>query len=573
MQEEAIQLRSRLSGDDRTTIAPGRDAPSTEWEPPELTRGDDSFKLGPLVTAIRWATTAVSLLLLSTAENPAESDAVIGAALLSYALWRTVRPLEFSGDRPGELAAILLEGGVVVTAIIATGYWDSPYVFCLVTVVSAAGFAGGIPLALQATAACVAAIALPLHLIDGRSSAKVTLQWGAEIALVAMLAGYARHLSLAARAESSRYAGRLRQLSEVNDLLLQLRSATQTLPMSLDLAETLDSSMARLQELLDPDAVVVLLYEDDRWLVVRAWCVSLAPQLTTADLPPVVRRVAESAAQVVEVPVDDPTVARIAPESRTGIYARLTARQELVGVVAVERSTAESFSDHDVAVLAEFSQQLAIGIDNARWFSQIGTLAAEQERSRIARDLHDRVGQSLALVGFELDRAAKKGPDPEVTRQLLELRETVRAVVSELRETLYDLRTDVSEERDLTVAMQDFLDRVGQRSGLHVRFEHHVTRRLAVNAEREVWRIAQEAVFNAERHASATTIEVTWNSDDHGAELSVVDDGRGLPASGHSRPDGYGVLGMQERANAVGATLAFAPTPGGGTTVRLSLER
>jgi signal transduction histidine kinase len=168
--------------------------------------------------------------------------------------------------------------------------------------------------------------------------------------------------------------------------------------------------------------------------------------------------VAESTAQVLVVPLDDPVLQRIGAESRSGLYARLTARQELVGLVAVERRTTAPFSNHDVAVLSEFSQQMAIGIDNARWFSRIGTLAAEQERSRIARDLHDRVGQSLALVGFELDRASKQGGDAEVRQKLLDLRENVRAVVTELRETLYDLRTDVSDERDITVAMTDFLD-------------------------------------------------------------------------------------------------------------------
>ena len=552
--------------------APGRDAGPVEWQPPELSRGDDFFRLGPLVTAVRWATTAVSLILLSTGD-PTEANAVVGAAVLSYALWRTVRPLELSGGRPGEVWAILFEGVVVVGAIVATDYWNSPYVFCLVTVIAAAGFAGGIPLALQATAACVAAISIPLHLIDSDASTKATMQWAAEMTLVAMLAGYSRRLSVEARAETSRYAGRLRQLSEVNDLLLQLRSAAQTLPMSLDLRETLDSSVSRLQDLFDPDVVVVLLRDEDVWSVARATGVHLAAELTTADLPPVARHVADSTAQVMVVALDDPTMARIGPDSRSGLYARLLARHELVGVVAVERRTAEPFSNHDVAVLAEFSQQLAIGIDNARWFSRIGTLAAEQERSRIARDLHDRVGQSLALVGFELDRVAKKDAGPEITKHLLDLRETVRAVVSELRETLYDLRTDVSEERDLSLAMRDFLDRVGQRSGLAIDFEHHVTRRLPLNVEREVWRIAQEAVFNAERHARASTVKVAWRCDDDDAELTVVDDGAGMPASGHRRADGYGLVGMQERANAVGASLTFLPTPGGGTTVRLGLRR
>jgi signal transduction histidine kinase len=515
----------------------------------------------------------VSLIWLSTTEDATETNAIVGAAVLSYALWRTIRPLRLTGTSYREFWPVLVEGVIVVAAIVATDYWSSPYVFGLVTVIAAAGFIGGIPLALQATAACVAAVAVPLHLVDAGASGRVTAQWAVQLSVVAMLAGHTRRLSLEARAETSRYAGRLRQLSDVNDLLLQLRSAAQTLPMSLDLAETLDSSLARIQELLGPDLVLVLLREEDHWSVARSTGVQLPGRLATADLPQVLQQIVESTAQILVVPLDDLSVDRVGDRSRTGLYARLTARQELIGLVAVERRTDVPFTNHDVAVLAEFCQQMAIGIDNARWFSRIGTLAAEQERSRIARDLHDRVGQSLALVGFELDRASKRDVDPDVTRQLLDLRENVRAVVTELRETLYDLRTDVSEERDLTIAMKDFLDRVGQRSGLATTFEHHVTRRLPVNAEREVWRIAQEAVFNAERHAGAAAVTVTWTCEEESAELTVVDDGQGLPAAGEGRSGGYGLLGMQERANAIGASLTLGDTPGGGTTVRLALRR
>ncbi|MGH9153808.1 MAG: sensor histidine kinase [Acidimicrobiales bacterium] len=567
-----IPLRSRPQGDaSAVTVAVEGRAPA--WEPHEPSPAIEPFRLAPLVTAMRWTTIVIALILLSTSEDATESDAVIGAALLAYALWRTIRPLEFSGGRRREAWPILLEGLLVVMAAVATDYWGSPYVFGLVPVIVAAGFAGGIPPALQVMAGSVAAIAVPLHLLEGQGGTRTTLQWAAWLGTVAMVAGYTRRLSLEAREESSRFAGRLRQLSEVNDLLLQLRSAAKTVPMSLDLVETLDSSVDRLQELLGPDAVMVALWEDARWSVVRSTGVHLVSQLAGRDLPEPLRRAADSTSPVLIVPLDDPGTPRIVEESRTGLYARLTARGELVGMVAVERRTDQAFTDHDVAVLTEFCQQMAIGIDNARWFSRIGTLAAEQERSRIARDLHDRVGQSLALIGFELDRAASRGAGAEVTGQLLELRENVRAVVTELRETLYDLRTDVSEERDLTVAMEDFLDRVGRRSGLAASFDHHVTRRLAVNAEREVWRIAQEAVYNAERHSGAGKVAIAWTCDEGGAELTVADDGVGIPASGDGRDGGYGLLGMQERANAIGGSLEISPTPGGGTTVRLRLSR
>lgn len=572
MQGGPIQLRSRVGGDAQARIAPGRSTSFVEPEPAPGSDGpDESYRLAPLLTAIRWATTAVSLLLLSTGETTGK-HAVIAAAIISYSLWRTVRPLQFTGPTPVEVGTIVAEGALMVAAVIATDFWSSPYVFGLVTVISAAGFAGGIPWALPAALGCVAAMAVPYHLADSQTSTKLTVQWAGELTLVAILAGYVRHLSLQARAESSRYVGRLRQLSQVNDLLLQLRRVAQTLPMSLDLEETLDSSVTRLRELFEPDTVVVMLRDDGLWSVGRASGVQLPRTFIHAELPPVVRQAADGTTAVTVLHPDDVGTRRLASESQAGMYARLAARKELVGVVAVERRTPEPFDAHQVAVMEEFCQQMAISIDNARWFSRIGTLAAEQERSRIARDLHDRVGQSLALVGFELDRVGRKSLDAEVGAQLLELREHVRSVVTELRETLYDLRTDVSEERDVVAALAEFLDRVHDRSGLEVSLEDHSSRRLALTVEREVWRIAQEAVFNAERHARATSVSVTWTSDAGGAELCVADDGEGM-APATSRSEGYGLLGMQERAHAIGAVLGFTSSPGGGTLVRLTLRR
>lgn len=544
------------------------------WQQPLESAPDESFHLVPLVTAIRWATAALSLLLLFASEEPSAKEAVFGAAILSYALWRTLRPLELSRVQAGAVVAIVAEGAVVLTAIVATGYWRSPFLFTTVPVITAAGFAGGIPFALQAAAASVVTIALPYHLDYAPAQTSVTVQWAGELALVAILAGFVRRLSLQARAESSRFVGRLRQLSQLNDLLLQLRRVTQTLPVSLDLGETLDSSADRMRELFRPDTMVILLRDEHLWSVGKAVGVHLASPLSSTELPAVLRHVADPTAPVrtlsFAAPMGDSS---LADASVWGMYAPLVARAEVVGLVALERRRDEGFGPSEVALMEELAQQMAIALDNARWFARISTVAAEQERSRIARDLHDRVGQSLALVGFELERMVKRTPDETVGAELSELREHVRSVVSELRETLYDLRTDVAEDRDLAAALREFLDRVSQRSGLGIVLEDHTSRRLPLNVEREVWRIAQEAVFNAERHANAGTLKVTWTSDEEGAELTVVDDGDGLPPGRPTREGGYGVLGMRERADAIGATLSFSTTPGGGTTVRLTLAR
>lgn len=488
--------------------------------------------------------------------------------MLGYSLWRTVIPSDFGGRSRAALVAIAIETAVMVTAVVATGYWDSPFIFGLVVVISAAGFTGGITLALNAAALCLIGVALPYHVAATSPAVDVTVRWAGELILVAILAGYVRRLALQARAETFRFAGQLQQLSEVNDLLSQLRQAAQTLPMSLDLTETIDSLGTRLRELFEPDVLVVLLCEDQRWAMAKSAGVRLAGHMSAADLPPVLRQTVEGAAPVRLVLLGG-ALPGLGGGSQSGIYAKLMAKDELLGLVAVERG-GDPYEQRQVEVMETVAAQMAVAVDNARTFQRIGTLAAEQERSRIARDLHDRLGQSLALVGFELDRLAKNAPDASFEGQIVELRENVRAVVSDLREALYDLRTDVSEDHDLSHTLRQFLERVRQRTGLEVHLTSTPSPRLALTIEREVWRIAQEAVLNVERHARATTLRVEWGAHGGEAVLVVSDDGEGLPPTA-TRSDGFGIVGMHERAQAIGASLAIKSPPGHGTTVRLTV--
>jgi signal transduction histidine kinase len=145
-------------------------------------------------------------------------------------------------------------------------------------------------------------------------------------------------------------------------------------------------------------------------------------------------------------------------------------------------------------------------------------------------------------------------------------------VVGEVRETLYDMRTDVTESRGLVDALESFLGRVRERARLETSFRHQETARLPVPQEREMWRIAQEAISNAERHARAHHVSVQWRCDGASALLVVADDGQGFPVGKAGRLDSYGMVGMRERADAIGAALEFESIQGRGTTVRCRLE-
>jgi signal transduction histidine kinase len=161
--------------------------------------------------------------------------------------------------------------------------------------------------------------------------------------------------------------------------------------------------------------------------------------------------------------------------------------------------------------------------------------------------------------------------DP-TSKALDQLRTDVRGVIRDVRDTLYDLRTDVSDVQGLSTTLEQFLDRVRDRSGLDIVLRTDDHGRLPVPQERELWRIAQEAVINAERHAHATRITVTWRFDGTTALIEVADDGQGFGAGKAGRLDSYGLLGMRERASSIGASLEIDSIPGRGTRVRCQLD-
>jgi signal transduction histidine kinase len=258
--------------------------------------------------------------------------------------------------------------------------------------------------------------------------------------------------------------------------------------------------------------------------------------------------------------------------ARSGLYSVLPARGSLIGLLALEDREPNGFSYRDVELLNGFIEPLALAIDNARWFSRLRTVGADEERTRIARDLHDRIGQSLAYVGFELDRLAKTCADgEEVGRSVERLSGDIRGVIGEVRDTLYDLRTDVNDDTGLVETLRVFADRVEQRTSLKINLSIESNDRLPILQEREMWRIAQEALVNIEKHAEASNVEVSWLCEGSDAVLTIIDDGKGFQVGADGRNDSYGILGMRERAASIGARFDVMSEPGEGSTVRCVL--
>ncbi|WP_426572331.1 histidine kinase [Aquihabitans sp. McL0605] len=543
---------------------------------PADVRVDQVAAFRPAILGIRGGTTAVSVALAS----PAFADGdlwVVGWCFLvvGYNVFRIVRPLRYVDDTKS-LLRVLGEVGFLTIAVAATGYWESPFVFALITAVMVAGFAEGFAFAMRVSIAACLAIGIPFLLQDGTTveDIRTTAQWTVELILVALIAGYARRVTGEADRAHSLALDRLGRLADANTLLYSLHRVAQSLPASLDLEEVLDTTMGRLRDLFTFDAATLLLLDetDETWQVMRWDGPRPAPRYLTHELPAPLREALE-----VRHPVMVNELLHegggVSVEMTAGLYAALPARQAVVGLVALEHRAHGHFELRDMELLNGFVEPAALAVDNARWFARLRTVGADEERTRIARDLHDRIGQSLAYLAFELDRIVKTdGQGKPVSNQLGQLRNDVRSVIGEVRDTLYDLRTDVTDVKDMPATLQEFLDRVAARSSLETRLDLRVTGRLPLLQERELWRIAQEAVTNVERHAKASKVVVTWQSDGGRALLLIADDGIGFPTSRAGRLDSYGIVGMRERAASIGATLDISGTPDVGTTVRCEVR-
>ncbi len=195
------------------------------------------------------------------------------------------------------------------------------------------------------------------------------------------------------------------------------------------------------------------------------------------------------------------------------------------------------------------------------------------ERARLSREIHDTLLQGLVGVALQCDAIANdaRSASPAMTDKLIRLRRQAQRYIKEARHAIWDLRSS-SSTTDLVDALREF---GAQAAGTAVEFTvvaQGTLRPLGEDVQRELLRIAQEAVTNAVLHSRARHIEVTISYSSHDFALTVSDDGCGF-ADGHTTGlDGhYGILSMRERAASIGADLHLASRPGHGTQVAISL--
>jgi two-component system sensor histidine kinase UhpB len=232
-------------------------------------------------------------------------------------------------------------------------------------------------------------------------------------------------------------------------------------------------------------------------------------------------------------------------------------------------SRARIAGDPDVAALARAFNEMLERLESERRDSARSALTVQEaERRRIARELHDEVGQTLTGVMLQIEGLAPAIP-PALADQLEELRETARHGTEEVRRIARRLRPEALEELGLQSALAALATAIGDQARVNVRRYLDDATRLTAEEELVVYRVAQEALTNVARHAGASTVELRLESLSDRTVLTVTDDGRGLAPG--SLPSANGIRGMRERAMLIGAAIAIDSPPGGGTEVRLTI--
>lgn len=204
----------------------------------------------------------------------------------------------------------------------------------------------------------------------------------------------------------------------------------------------------------------------------------------------------------------------------------------------------------------------------------------EAERRRLARDLHDRVGQHLTALGINLNYVRGCLPDqPTRVRDRLDaaIRE-IEGISRSIRNVMRDLRPDVLDDYGLTPALHGYAQQFTEQTGIEAEVvEARAWPRFAIDVETAIFRVVQEALTNVAKHAQATRVTITFDMRANTAVLAVADNGIGfdmLMPRPRSKRSGWGLMTMSERAEGIGATWSIESAPGAGTriTVRMPMR-
>lgn len=278
---------------------------------------------------------------------------------------------------------------------------------------------------------------------------------------------------------------------------------------------------------------------------------------------------------------------------RSYISAPLIAQGKLLGSLNLAATSPGAFAAEHLQIAREVADQIAIALLQAQLFrsvsqhhEQLRALTArlaeveESERRRLARELHDRVGQSLTALGINLNILRGQfspGAAGKSTDRLEDSLRLVEDTMGSIRNVMTDLRPPVLDDYGLVATLRWYGTQFSTRAGVPALVEgEELTPRLPQDVETALFRIAQEALTNVSKHARATQVRITLETGADNVRLTIADDGVGFDPAllrEHGEGSKWGLINIRERAEAFGGTLQVDTAPGKGTRISVQVGR
>ena len=247
-------------------------------------------------------------------------------------------------------------------------------------------------------------------------------------------------------------------------------------------------------------------------------------------------------------------------------------RDTPLGIMNVTGPSWRKLTRTELRLLSTIAYQVGIAVERARLADESTRLARAEERTRLAREIHDTLAQGLTAIALHIEGALPHlESNPERARQRLQQAlTTTRESLEEARRSVLNLRAGLPGGRPLAEALTAVARAFIAETGVRVHVRTRGDRLLPLRIEVELYRIAQEALANVRRHAAAREVTMAVRITARSAVLSIRDDGRGFDPRSHGQGR-HGIVGMRERAALVGGRLRIRSRPGAGTTLTASV--
>jgi two-component system, NarL family, sensor kinase len=240
-----------------------------------------------------------------------------------------------------------------------------------------------------------------------------------------------------------------------------------------------------------------------------------------------------------------------------------------LGVMNLAAPAWRKLTRRELDLLSTIASQVGVAIERARLAGERVHVARLDERTKLARDLHDTLAQGLTAIGLHLEAAlAGLPPRAAAAHPVQRALEVTRSTLDHARGSIRQLRS--SGGVPLPEALRALAHRVAADTGIRVHVQSSGDSMLRSADADEIVRIASEALVNVRKHAGATDVQVTLEATAHRLRLTIADNGRGFDSRKRSR--GFGIVGMRERAQTIGGRLSVSSQSGRGTRVTLTMK-